>query len=99
MVRSPEESLRELLTRVHERLSQAATIDPESRRLLATLTQDIERALGTRPAAPGGGAQDRRIGSESVSGLEALAARFDADHPALAQTLRQLVDFLGKAGI
>ena len=97
MAPSHEESLRELLTRVHERLSKAATVDEESRRLLATLTQDIERALGSRAAAPGG-KQDRRV-RESVSGLEALAARFDADHPALAQTLRELVDILGKAGI
>jgi len=97
MAPSHEESLRELLTRVHERLSKAATVDEESRRLLATLTQDIERALGSRAAASGG-KQDRRV-RESVSGLEALAARFDADHPALAQTLRELVDILGKAGI
>jgi len=96
---SHEESLRELLTRVHERLSKAATVDQESRRLLATLTQDIERALGSGAAASGGGKQDRRVRRESVSSLEALAARFDADHPALAQTLRELVDILGKAGI
>jgi hypothetical protein len=86
MAPSREESLRELLTRVHERLSRAATVDQESRRLLATLTEDIERTLGS----------PRR---ESVSKLESLAARFDAEHPALAQTLRQLVDFLGKGGI
>jgi Domain of unknown function (DUF4404) len=98
MAASREESLRELLTRVHERLSKAATVDQESRRLLATLTRDIERALGPQPHAPGA-AEERRVPRESVSRLETLAARFDADHPALAQTLRQLVDLLGKAGI
>jgi len=96
MAASPEESLRELLTRVHERLSRAAAVDSESRQLLVTLTADIERALGSRPASSSGTGRIRR---ESVSGLEALAARFDADHPQLAQTVRQLVDFLGKAGI
>jgi Domain of unknown function (DUF4404) len=98
MAASHEESLRELLTRVHERLSKAATVDQESRRLLATLTRDIERALGSQPpasSAPG----KRRVPRDAVSRLEALAAQFDAEHPALAQTLRQLVDFLGKAGI
>ena len=98
MAGSREESLRELLMRVHERLSHAAKVDSESRQLLAALTRDIERALGSHAAAEGG-AEQRRVGSESVSSLEALAARFDADHPALAQTLRQLIDFLGKAGI
>jgi hypothetical protein len=31
--------------------------------------------------------------------LEALAVRFEADHPALAGVLRQIMDTLGKAGI
>lgn len=98
MAASREESLRELLMRVHERLSHAATVDSESRQLLKTLTQDIEHALGSRPASRGG-TEQRRVRRESVSNLEALAARFDADHPALAQTLRQLIDFLGKGGV
>lgn len=98
MAQSHEESLRELLTRVHERLSRSAKVDPESRQLLVTLTQDIERALGSRAAARGV-VEHRSAARESVSRLEALAARFDADHPALAQTLRQLIDYLGKAGI
>ncbi|MGH8219678.1 MAG: DUF4404 family protein [Steroidobacteraceae bacterium] len=99
MGESPEEGLRDLLTRVHERLSQATTVDADSRRLLATLTRDIERALGSRAATPGGGKDDGRVRRESVSSLEALAARFDADHPALAQTLRQLLDLLGRGGV
>jgi hypothetical protein len=86
-----DESLRDLLRRAHERLSRTATVDSESRALLVSLTQDIERALagrsGARPDAP------------PVQRLEALAVRFEADHPALAQVLRQLIDALGKAGI
>jgi predicted component of type VI protein secretion system len=97
MTPSHEESLRELLTRVHERLSKAATVDQDSRQLLGTLTRDIERALGSQPQPDA--AEKRRVGRESVSRLEGLAAQFDADHPALAQTLRQLIDLLGKAGI
>jgi hypothetical protein len=31
--------------------------------------------------------------------LEALAVRFEADHPSLAGVLRQIMDTLGKAGI
>jgi hypothetical protein len=31
--------------------------------------------------------------------LEALAVKFEADHPALADSLRQLADLLAKAGI
>ena len=85
-----DESLRDLLRRVHDRLSRTGTVDPESRELLVSLTQDIERTLADRRAA-GGDAPAQR--------LEALAVRFEADHPALAQVLRQLIDALGKAGI
>jgi ketosteroid isomerase-like protein len=38
-------------------------------------------------------------GTESRSGLEALAVRFEVDHPDLADALRRFVDALGKAGI
>ncbi len=87
-----EESLRELLARVHERLSQAGSIDQESRKMLAGLMQDITRALGE--GSPQGGAA-----SSHVPRLEALAVQFEADHPGLAELLRQLTDALGKFGI
>lgn len=76
-----QESLRDLLSRVHERLAKAETLDAESRELLAEVMDDIERALGKKQR------------------LESLAVQFEADHPGLAQTLRQLSDLLGKAGI
>lgn len=96
------ESLRELLARVHERLSHAGSIDPESRRLLVTVMDDIHRALG-EPARAGGKAQATEEAPAEPHGaaprLEALAVQFEAEHPTLAQGLCQLVDALGKAGI
>jgi hypothetical protein len=94
MMGTSPESLRDLLARVHERLSQADSVEPESRQLLIALTGDIERALG-RDAEPGARAAARH----PVQRLEGLAVRFEADHPSLAQVLRQLIDALGKAGI
>jgi hypothetical protein len=85
-----QESLRELLARVHERLSQTSAFDSESRGMLKTVMRDIERALEGNPAADGGGHTAR---------LESLAVHFEAEHPQLADTLRQLIDSLGKAGI
>ncbi len=87
-----QESLRELLGRVHERLSQSDRVDAESRELLVTLTHDIDRALGG----------DQQLAGDQgppVHRLEELAVRFEAEHPALARALRQLIDALGKAGI
>ena len=85
-----QESLRELLARVHERLSAGPALDSESRALLGKVMRDIERALD--PAAAGAAAAH-------APRLESLAVRFEAGHPALAETLRELIDALGKAGI
>ena len=87
--RTSEESLRELLARVHERLSQADSIDEESRRLLGALMRDIGRALGRESGEATG----------HVPHLESLAVRFQTDHPGLAELLRQVIDALGKLGI
>ncbi|HEY8507242.1 MAG TPA: DUF4404 family protein [Steroidobacteraceae bacterium] len=83
------ESLRDLLERVHQRLRDAKSIDRDSRELLVTLMKDIEHALKAKPAKSG----------THAPRLEALAVRFEAEHPELAGVLRQLVDTLGKAGI
>lgn len=84
-----QENLRELLAQLHTRLGHARTLDEESRKLLTTLSHDIERALGrasddTAPAR---------------NSLEGAAVRLEVEHPALANVIRQLVDALGKAGI
>ena len=84
-----DENLRQLLAQVHERLGQAGSVDPQSREMLRTVMHDIEHALGgSGPAAAAPG--DR---------LESLAVRFEADHPQLAEVLREIIDSLGKAGI
>ncbi len=84
-----ESDLRNLLTQLHARLGSAQSLNAEDRRLLGTVLSDIEKVLTTNdPARP-----------PSASGLEGLAVKFEADHPALAETLRRLVDALAKAGI
>jgi hypothetical protein len=88
----PDETLRELLARVHERLAAASSIDPEAREMLATVMRDIDALAkgapraASRPAPP-------------AHRLEALAVRFESDHPAIAQLLRQIGALLGQAGI
>jgi hypothetical protein len=91
-----QESLRELLARVHEHLSAGGgSLDRESQRLLGTLMRDIERALGTGAPEP---AAAQSVAAHAPR-LESLAVRFEAGHPALAETLRELIDALVKAGI
>jgi predicted component of type VI protein secretion system len=84
------EDLRPLLAQLHERLRHAKSLDPDSRRLLSTVAADIENALATNDIASVTAPQQP---------LESLAVRFEADHPALAGVLRQIMDTLAKAGI
>ena len=97
MSRSRQETLRELLARVHERLSHAERVDAGTRELLTQLTQDIGRTLEAERRAES--ARAAEPAADSLPRLEALAVRFETEHPALGQVLRQLVDFLSKAGI
>ena len=83
-----DQDLQALLAELQTRLKRARSIDPEARRLLADVARDIETALvNDDPSA---------VAAEPV---EALAVRFEADHPSLAGVLRQIMDTLGKAGI
>lgn len=85
-----EDTLRELLTRVHERLRTAGSVDSESRALLVDVMDDIDRTLRA----------DRQVSAQQhPPRLESLAVKFEAEHPALAQQLRQLADILVKVGI
>lgn len=84
-----EESLKELLARVHQHLSSGAPVEGDVRGQLGTLMRDIEHALGAGSDAP----------PAAAPRLEKLAVRFEASHPALAETLREVIDALGKAGI
>jgi len=92
----PEESLRELLVRVRERLAASGALDYEARQLLGSVMRDIERALG-----PGDAAANDMVaaGSQHAPRLESLAVKFEAGHPALAEALRELIEALGRAGI
>jgi hypothetical protein len=103
------ESLQVLLARIHERLNEAGSVDAGSREMLGQVMGDIERALAqgtppsvvTAPASATATADLSATGSTeaNTSRLEALAVRFEADHPSLAATLRRLVDLLSEVGI
>jgi len=91
--RTSAESLRDLLARVHERLGEAS-VDAESRKLLSALVRDIDHALGRSGARGAAG-----VAGAHAPRLESLAVRFEADHPALAEVIREVIDALVKVGI
>jgi hypothetical protein len=84
-----DSELRDLLTQLHARLGNARSLSAEDRNLLVTVLGDIGKVLETSEASA----------RPDVPGLESLAVKFEADHPAVAEGLRRLADTLGKAGI
>ncbi len=89
-----QESLHELLARVREHLG-AGPVEGDARQQLSSLMHDIEYKLGAGAPA----AAPQTSGEVAASRLEGLAVRFEASHPALAETLREVIDALGKAGL
>ena len=92
--RASEKGLRELLARLRERLSQARSVDAESRKHLAAVVHDIDTALGD--SGPQGAVD---TAGAHAPRLESLAVRFEADHPALAEVIREVIDALVRVGI
>jgi Domain of unknown function (DUF4404) len=81
--------LRALLTQLHAHLTQAPSLDSDARKRLTAALHDIEQALS----------RSGKTSAPTKSRLEALAVQFEADHPAVAGVVRQLIDALGSAGI
>lgn len=82
--------LQQTLRQLHRELGEAQRLDPEDRALLETALADIQQALQAAGATPAEGGGDR---------LEAAAVKLEAGHPALAGTVRAVIDALAKAGI
>ncbi len=83
------DDLHRTLARLRAELGNASSVDDESRRLLQEIVQDAERL---------------RAGPESLAHswterLEELAVRFEAEHPTLGASLRELMGILGRAGV
>lgn len=83
--------LEALLKSLRDELAGSKSVDDESRRLLGRVMADIGRILQAPRPAAGNGMLSDRLGS--------LAVRFEAEHPAVAGAIRQLMDALAKAGI
>lgn len=86
-----DNSLHELLERVRAHLG-AGPVEGDARQQLSSLVHDIEHKLKEGAGTVTGGAA-------ATPRLESLAVKFEVSHPALAETLREVIDALGKAGL
>jgi hypothetical protein len=84
--------LKDRLAALHVELGRTQAVDdPELRQRLIELLGDITRLLG-KPATAG---EKHSL----IEQLDGLAVQFEAEHPALGNAIRQVVDALAKAGI
>jgi hypothetical protein len=86
-----KDTLRERLAKLHAELSDAHREDPETHRPLAEILPDIKRLA----EAPDAASKDASLPQR----LERIAVQFEAKHPALAGSVRRIVDLLGEVGI
>lgn len=82
--------LRELLARLRSHLSAGPSVPDNQRQQLDKALQAIDPGAGAPAATPAAGTLLR---------LERMAVRFEVSHPALAETLREIADTLGKGGV
>lgn len=87
-----KENLKIAVSKLHESLAEMDNVDPELKRLLQTLDEDIRLTL----------IRDE-LASENELGLRdkalQLVVRFGAEHPVIEPVLREIADMLGKMGI
>ncbi len=86
--------LQQSLERLHAALATSPEVDARSRALLHALLDDIRRLLAASRHTPAEQALE-----SAPRRLADLAVQFEARHPALAGSVRQFVDLLGRAGL
>jgi len=85
----PEEQIKRTLAELQEELATVENLDPSLKALLEQVDSDIHQLLNADAPEPG----------ELTARLEALGARFAAQHPATERFFQELVATLGRIGI
>ncbi len=87
--------LKALLRRVQQEVDDTPTLDSSLKSQLAALNEAIDRAL-QRPDPT----DEIPLSSTTLEDQAlVLESRLAADHPVLVQSMRQMIDSLGKMGI
>jgi septal ring factor EnvC (AmiA/AmiB activator) len=90
-----KQELAALLKKLQAELESVQAVDDNLKQSLQSLGQDIQKVLAQN-ATPTPAAADEASLNERAQELE---ARFATEHPYLANTLRDVMDSLGKMGI
>lgn len=87
----PKQDLQQQLENLREQLEQGPPLSEEERASLYMLTQEVEAQLAQQAAE----APDATL----VDGVNLAIERFEASHPTLAGTLRNIMQSLANMGI
>ena len=85
------EHLKKTLATLQQQLSRAPKLDEPSQRLLQQLMRDAEKLSPSSGTAGQPNLERHRV--------EELAVGFEAEHPDLAASVRELMDLLVKTGM
>lgn len=86
-----EKSLKERLNELQEMLEKTEQIDPETRKLVRDLDEEVDRLLD--PESP-----DDDFDSV-MDHARAVETRFAVEHPVAERFLREIIEALSKVGI
>ena len=86
--------LEALLRKLQSELASGQPVDEALRTSLQQLDQDIQQVLGS-----GSPLSNTENDETLAQRAQEIDARFSAEHPYLANTLRDVMDLLGKMGI
>jgi hypothetical protein len=89
-----QKSLRERLAKLHAELASVHQENPATRKSLGEILPQVERMVD-QPTGAAASSADKSLSER----LEKVAVQFEAEHPALAASARQLIELLSEAGI
>lgn len=94
------QELNALLEKLHAELAASPQVDDALKQSLQALDQDIQRVLSQASTEAAATASAEPGDEPDINALaQALEAKLEAGHPYLVNTLRELMDRLGKMGI
>jgi chromosome segregation ATPase len=94
------QELNALLEKLHAELAASPQVDDALKQSLQALDQDIQRVLSQASTEAAATASTEPGDEPDINALaQALEAKLEAGHPYLVNTLRELMDRLGKMGI
>jgi len=94
------QELNALLEKLHAELAASPQVDDALKQSLQALDQDIQRVLSQASTEAAATASVDSENEPDINALaQALEAKLEAGHPYLVNTLRELMDRLGKMGI